>query len=334
MADSKALAGMEVWGSVFIGGLPKAELHLHIEGTLEPQLAFELANRNGVVLPYASVDDLKRAYQFSDLQSFLDLYYGCMDVLRRPEDFEELTEAYLQRVSRDGVRHVEMFFDPQAHTSRGIALDAVIAGFRSAISRATQRYGISVLLIACFLRDRPVAEAMSALEVLAQHLDIVEGVGLDSADLGKPPDAFKDVFAAAQQLGLRRVAHAGEEGPPEYVWQALDVLGAERIDHGIRAVEDPALLKRLADDRIPLTVCPLSNVRLRCVNSLGDRPLPALMDAGVLTTINSDDPAYFGGYVVDNYVAVQQAFNLDNSTLEQLATNSLEASFTNSALDE
>ncbi len=320
--------------SVFISGLPKAELHLHIEGTLEPQLAFELARRNGVALPYASVDDLKCAYQFSDLQSFLDLYYGGMDVLRRPEDFEELTDAYLQRVLRDGVRHVEMFFDPQAHTSRGIALDAVIAGLRNAISRARQRYGISAMLIACFLRDRPVAEAMSTLEVLAQHLDVIEGVGLDSAELGNPPDAFKDVFSAAQQLGLRRVAHAGEEGPPEYVWQALDVLGVERIDHGIRAVEDPALLRRLADYRIPLTVCPLSNVRLGCVNSIDEHPLPALMDAGVFITINSDDPAYLGGYVADNYAAVQQAFNLDNSTLEQLAANSLEASFTNSALDQ
>ncbi len=320
--------------SLFISGLPKAELHLHIEGTLEPQLAFELARRNGVALPYASVDDLKCAYQFSDLQSFLDLYYGGMDVLRRPEDFEELTDAYLQRVLRDGVRHVEMFFDPQAHTSRGIALDAVIAGLRNAISRARQRYGISAMLIACFLRDRPVAEAMSTLEVLAQHLDVIEGVGLDSAELGNPPDAFKDVFSVAQQLGLRRVAHAGEEGPPEYVWQALDVLGVERIDHGIRAVEDPALLRRLADDRIPLTVCPLSNVRLGCVNSIDEHPLPALMDAGVFITINSDDPAYLGGYVADNYAAVQQAFNLDNSTLEQLAANSLEASFTNSALDQ
>ncbi|MGB3480988.1 MAG: adenosine deaminase [Mycobacterium sp.] len=311
-----------------IRSLPKAELHLHVEGTLEPELAFELARRNRVTLPYSGVDALKRAYQFSDLQSFLTLYYACMDVLRTPADFEDLANAYLARAAHDGVTHVEMFFDPQAHTNRGIALGDVIAGLSNAAAAARRRHGISVLLIACFLRDRPVAEAMATLEALAEHTDAVHGVGLDSAEVGNPPGAFRDVFLAAEQLGLHRVAHAGEEGPPEYVWEALDVLGVERVDHGIRAVEDPTLLKRLAKDRVPLTVCPLSNVRLRCVDALTDHPLPALLEAGVLVTINSDDPAYFGGYVAENYAALQRALRLDQGVVEQLARNSLTAGFT------
>ncbi|WP_038169242.1 adenosine deaminase [Tomitella biformata] len=311
----------------FIRGLPKAELHLHIEGTLEPQMAFDLAKRNGVALPYANVEALTQAYNFSDLQSFLNLYYACMDVLRRSEDFADLASAYLQRAAADGVQHVEMFFDPQAHVNRGIPLRVVIEGLSSAASAARERYGISVLLIACFLRDRPATEAMSTLEALAEHRDAIHGVGLDSAELGHPPSDFAEVFAAAGEMGLHRVAHAGEEGPPDYIWQALDVLGVERVDHGIRAAEDPALLRRLAVDKIPLTVCPLSNVRLKCVENLSDHPLPALLDAGVVVTVNSDDPAYFGGYVVDNYVALQRAFDLDTATLEQLARNSLDASF-------
>lgn len=307
--------------------LPKAELHLHIEGTLEPELAFALAKRNKVTLPYADVAALARAYEFSDLQSFLDLYYACMDVLRTPQDFADLADAYLRRAKHDGVRHVEMFFDPQAHTGRGIALDDVIAGLRSTIAAAPQRYGISVALIACFLRDRPAAEAMATLEALADHADVVHGVGLDSAEVGHPPSDFAEVFAAAAEAGFRRVAHAGEEGPPQYIWEALDLLGVERIDHGIRAVEDRALLRRLAADRVPLTVCPLSNVRLRCVDTLADHPLPALLDAGVLVTINSDDPAYFGGYVGTNYQAVQEAFKFEAETMAELARNSLVASF-------
>ncbi len=310
-----------------IRALPKAELHLHIEGTLEPGLAFALAKRNGVHLRFPTVEALAQAYSFADLQSFLNLYYECMAVLLAPADFEDLANAYLERAAHDGVQHVEMFFDPQAHTSRGMALDDVVAGLRSAVLEAPVRHGISAALIACFVRDRPVAEAMTTLEGLAEHLDVVQAVGLDSAEAGNPPSAFREVFEAAAQLGLRKVAHAGEEGPPSYVWEALDVLGVERIDHGIRSVEDAALLRRLAVDRTPLTVCPLSNVRLRCVQSLNDHPLPRLLDAGLVVTINSDDPAYFGGYVAENYLALQGALGLDLETLAVLARNSLNASF-------
>jgi adenosine deaminase len=251
-----------------------------------------------------------------------------MSVLLQPADFTDLANAYLERAARDGVRHVEMFFDPQAHTSRGVALDDVVAGLRSAVLEAPARHGISAALIACFVRDRPVAEAMTTLEGLAGHLDVIQAVGLDSAEVGNPPSAFREVFDAAEQLGLRKVAHAGEEGPPGYVWEALDVLGVERVDHGIRSVEDAALLRRLAADKTPLTVCPLSNVRLRCVESLDQHPLPQLLDAGVMVTINSDDPAYFGGYVAANYLALQEALDLDLETLAALARNSLDASFT------
>lgn len=310
-----------------IRALPKAELHLHIEGTLEPELAFALAKRNGIELRFPTVEALARAYNFADLQSFLNLYYECMSVLRHPVDFADLANAYLQRAARDGVRHVEMFFDPQAHTSRGVALDDVVAGLRSAVLEAPARHGISAALIACFVRDRPVSEAMETLEGLSGHLDVVQAVGLDSAEVGYPPGAFREVFEAAEQLGLRKVAHAGEEGPPAYVWEALDVLGVQRIDHGIRAAEDDSLLRRLAGDRVPLTVCPLSNLRLRCVDSLERHPLPRLLDAGVLVTINSDDPAYFGGYVAENYHAAAQALGLGLDTLELLAQNSLAASF-------
>lgn len=310
-----------------IRALPKAELHLHIEGTLEPELAFALAERNGIELRFETVAALASAYNFADLQSFLNLYYECMSVLLHPEDFTDLAHAYLERAARDGVKHVEMFFDPQAHTSRGVALDDVVAGLRSAVLAAPARHGISATLIACFVRDRPVAEAMSTLEGLAGHLDVIAAVGLDSAELGNPPSAFREVFEVAEQLGLRKVAHAGEEGPPAYVWEALDLLGVERVDHGIRAVEDSALLRRLAGDRVPLTVCPLSNVRLRCVETLAHHPLPQLLDAGVLVTVNSDDPAYFGGYVADNYHALQRELGLELSTLEALAQNSLTASF-------
>jgi adenosine deaminase len=250
-----------------------------------------------------------------------------MSVLLRPADFTDLADAYLRRAARDGVRHVEMFFDPQAHTSRGVSIDDVVAGLRTAVQNAPQRYGVSVMLIACFMRDRPVDDAMQSLEGLARHLDVIKGIGLDSAEVGHPPSAFRDVFASAEQVGLRKVAHAGEEGPPSYVWEALDVLGVERIDHGVRAVEDDALLRRLTADRVPLTVCPLSNVRLRCVESLEQHPLRRLLDAGVLVTINSDDPAYFGGYVAENYLAVHQALGLDLAALEALAQNSLTASF-------
>ncbi len=311
----------------FIRQLPKAELHVHVEGTLEPEMAFALAERNAVELRFADAAALAAAYRFTNLQSFLDLYYACMQVLRTPQDFTDLADAYFARAHEDGVRHVELFFDPQAHVNRGIPLSDVIDGLSAATANARSRHGLSVLLIACFLRDRPVREAMTTLEALEPHLEHVHGIGLDSAEIGSRTADFAPVFAAAADLGLRRVAHAGEEGGPEQIWQALDDLGAERIDHGIRAIEDPALMARLAADAIPLTICPLSNVRLRCIPDLADHPLQRMLDAGVLATVNSDDPAYFGGYIADNYAAVQDALNLTDSDLARIAANSLRAGF-------
>lgn len=307
--------------------LPKAELHVHLEGTLEPDLVFRLAARNNVELPFDSPDSLRRAYRFADLQSFLNLYYRCTDVLRQAADFYEACEAYLRRARADGVQRAEIFFDPQAHTGRGIPLQDVLAGLTQSIRGSVQRHGISAGLIPCFLRDRGPADAMSTLTALAEYADQLLGVGLDSAEIGYPPADFAGVYRAAAQLGLHRVAHAGEEGPADYIWQALDELGAERIDHGIRAVDDPALLRRLAAERVPLTVCPLSNVRLRCVPTLADHPLRRLLDAGVPVTINSDDPAYFGGYVEDNYRAAAQALGLTDAQLQDLADTSLRSSF-------
>ena len=312
----------------FIRQLPKAELHVHVEGTLEPELAFALAERNAVELPFAHAGALAAAYQFTNLQSFLDLYYACMSVLRTPQDFTDLADAYFARAQQDGVQHVELFFDPQAHINRGVPIGDLIDGLGRAVADARSRYGLSVLLIACFLRDRPVREAMATLEALEPHLDSVHGVGLDSAEIGSRTADFAPVFAAAADLGLRRVAHAGEEGGPEQIWQALDELGAERIDHGIRAVEDLALMARLAADGVPLTICPLSNVRLRCVPDLARHPLPRFLDAGIVATVNSDDPAYFGGYIADNYLAVQRALGLSDADLAVLAANSRRASFT------
>ncbi|RKS08661.1 adenosine deaminase [Nocardiopsis sp. Huas11] len=307
--------------------IPKAELHLHIEGTLEPELAFTLAERNGITLPYTDVDALRQAYSFTDLQSFLDLYYELMDVLRTPRDFTDLAEAYLTRAAAQGVRHAEIFFDPQAHTSRGIALDTVIEGLTAALDTSLARHDISTALILCFLRDRPAREAMHTLDQARPHLDHITAVGLDSAEVGHPPSKFTEVFAAARDMGLRCVAHAGEEGPASYIWQALDLLKVERVDHGIRALDDPALLQRLATDQTPLTVCPLSNVRLRAVDHMAHHPLPALMDAGLLVTVNSDDPSYFGGYVHDNYQALHTHLGLDTQRLRQLARNSFTAAF-------
>ncbi|WP_114454639.1 adenosine deaminase [Halopolyspora algeriensis] len=307
--------------------VPKAELHMHIEGALEPELAFECARRNGITLPYADVDDLRRRYDFSNLQSFLDLYYTGMNVLCTAQDFTDLADSYLARVRQQGVRHAEIFFDPQAHTSRGVALETVLDGLEASLATSQERFGISTRLIACFLRDRGPDEAMATFEALLPHTGRITGVGLDSAEDGYPPEGFAPVFARARQAGLHLVAHAGEEGPPEYVWQALDVLGVDRIDHGIRAAEDPTLLRRIARDQVPLTVCPLSNVRLRCVDTLGRHCLPQLVDTGVLTTINSDDPAYFGGYVGENYRAVQREFGFDDTALREFASNSIRASF-------
>ncbi|MFJ1649897.1 adenosine deaminase [Streptomyces sp. NPDC088337] len=306
--------------------LPKAELHLHIEGTLEPELAFELAARNGVELPYADTEALREAYRFEDLQSFLNLYYELMAVLRTERDFEDLADAYLARAAAQGVRHAEIFFDPQAHLSRGVGMDTVVEGLWRALGRS-ERHGVSTQLIMCFLRDESAESAMETLDAAKPYLDRITGIGLDSAEAGHPPAKFREVYEAAAALGLRRVAHAGEEGPPEYIAQALDVLGVERVDHGLRCMEDPELVARLVRDRIPLTVCPLSNVRLRAVDTLADHPLPAMLDAGLLCTLNSDDPAYFGGYVGDNFHAVRDALALGKDRLRELARNSFLASF-------
>ncbi|MFE6621461.1 adenosine deaminase [Streptomyces sp. NPDC057740] len=307
--------------------LPKAELHLHIEGTLEPELAFELAARNGVELPYADTDELRKAYQFEDLQSFLDLYYELMAVLRTERDFEDLANAYLARAAAQGVRHAEIFFDPQAHTKRGLELGTVVEGLWRALGSSEANHGVSTRFILCFLRDDSAESAMATLRAAEPYLDRIVGIGLDSAEVGHPPVKFREVYEAAAALGLRRVAHAGEEGPPAYITEALDILGVERIDHGLRCMEDPALVERLVRDRVPLTLCPLSNVRLRTVDVLADHPLPAMLDAGLMCTVNSDDPAYFGGYAGDNFDAVHQTLDLSEDRLRELARNSFLASF-------
>ncbi|MER6627677.1 adenosine deaminase [Streptomyces sp. NPDC000987] len=307
--------------------LPKAELHLHIEGTLEPELAFELAARNGVDLPWADTGELREAYRFQDLQSFLNLYYELMAVLRTERDFADLADAYLARAAAQGVRHAEIFFDPQAHLSRGVEMGTVVEGLWRALGTGEAVHGVSTRLIMCFLRDETAESAMETLEAARPHLDRITGVGLDSAEVGHPPAKFREVYRAAAELGLRRVAHAGEEGPPEYITEALDVLGVERVDHGLRCLEDPALVERLVRERVPLTLCPLSNVRLRTVDTLADHPLPAMLDAGLLCTVNSDDPAYFGGYAGDNFDAVRTALGLPEDRLRELARNSFLASF-------
>ncbi|MEU3844174.1 adenosine deaminase [Streptomyces sp. NPDC028635] len=307
--------------------LPKAELHLHIEGTLEPELAFALARRNGVQLPYADEDALREAYRFEDLQSFLDLYYALMAVLLTERDFEDLADAYLARAAAQGVRHAEIFFDPQAHLARGVPMGTVVEGLWRALGNSEARHGVSTRLIMCFLRDESAESALATLDAAKPHLDRITGIGLDSAEVGHPPVKFREVYEAAAALGLRRVAHAGEEGPPEYITEALDVLGVERVDHGLRCMEDPALVERLVRERVPLTLCPLSNVRLRAVDVLAEHPLPAMLDAGLMCTVNSDDPAYFGGYAGDNFDAVRRDLHLSEDRLRELARNSFLASF-------
>lgn len=315
----------------FARGLPKAELHLHLEGTLEPELMFELAGRNGIDLPHPDVASVRAAYDFTNLQSFLDLYYAGCSVLVTEQDFYDLTWAYLVRAAEENITHVEPHFDPQTHTERGIHFGTVAAGILRALDDGQQQFGISYRLIMSFLRDMSPASAMSTLECAGRYRHRIAGVGLDSAELGHPPDDFEDVFAAAREAGYHVVAHAGEEGPPSYITGALDVLGAERIDHGVRCLEDPMLTARLAMDRVPLTVCPLSNVRLRVVKDMAHHPLRTMMDAGLLVTINSDDPAYFGGYLVENYVAVAEALGLTHADLVALAVASFEASFLDEA---
>ncbi|UOY03859.1 adenosine deaminase [Blastococcus sp. PRF04-17] len=307
--------------------LPTAELHVHIEGTLEPELALRLAVRNRTPLRSTELDDLRRAYSFRDLQSFLDLYYELMAVLQRPEDFVDLADAYLARAAAQGVRHAEVFVDPQAHLARGVPLEVVMEGLGEAFARAEERHGMSARLIACFLRDRDPDEAEALLPRLLPYRGLVIGVGLDSAEVGFPPERFERVFARAADEGLHRVAHAGEEGPPAYVRSALDRLGVERVDHGNRSLEDRDLVARLREEQLPLTVCPLSNVALRTVARLEDHPLPAMLAHGLLATVNSDDPAYFGGYLHDNVTAVTRALGLTAEQRRRLAENSFRASF-------
>lgn len=311
----------------FIRALPKAELHLHIEGTLEPELTFELAKKHGVVPKYADVEALRAAYDFSDLQSFLDLYYAGADVLRDEDDFHALTIAYLRRAQTDGVVHVEIFFDPQTHTSRGIALDTVLAGIRRALADGEREFGISHRLVPCFLRHLDEDDAMRTLDALLPHKQHFAAVGLDSSERGHPPSKFTRVFERARREGLAAVAHAGEEGPPEYIFQALDLLKVSRIDHGVRCEEDAALVERLVREQIPLTVCPLSNVKLCVYARIEDHNLKRLLDRGLNVMINSDDPAYFGGYVLRNYLAVWRGLDLSKADIVQLARNSIEASF-------
>jgi adenine deaminase len=311
----------------FIRDLPKAELHMHLEGALEPELALAFAQRNRIRLRFGSVDDLRKSYQFTDLQSFLNLYYECTGSLVTEQDFDELTLSYLRHAAQDGVRHAELFFDPQSHTMRGVKFETVINGICRALELGRRQFGITSSLIMCFLRHLPPEDAMETLEMALPFKGQIGGVGLDSSELGHPPMKFVEVFARAREAGFRRVAHAGEEGPPGYILQALDLLGAERIDHGVRVLEDPGLMQRLASEQIALTVCPLSNVRLGVFPSIRQHNLKQLLDAGLVVTINSDDPAYFGGYVGDNYVAVQQALDLSQDDIIRLAANSFNASF-------
>lgn len=321
---------MENLGS-FIAGLPKAELHVHIEGTLEPELLFKLARRNDIALPYSSVEELRRAYRFGNLQDFLDLYYQGMNVLRREPDYYDLAMDYLRRAAAQNVRYAEIFFDPQGHTERGVAFATVIRGITRALKDAERDQGITGRLILCFLRHLDEVSAERTLDEALPWREHFIGVGLDSSEKGHPPSKFRRVFSRAGALGMHRVAHAGEEGPPEYVYEALDLLGVERIDHGNRALEDPALTARLAREEMPLTVCPLSNLRLCVVKDMAQHPLRRMLQSGLMATVNSDDPAYFGGYVNENYDAVQRALGLSRAELVTLAGNGFRAAFTDAA---
>lgn len=309
-----------------LAAMPKAELHIHIEGSLEPELMFALARRNGITLPYAGVEDVRRAYAFGNLQSFLDIYYAGAGVLRTQQDFYDMAWAYLQRAAADHVVRAEIFFDPQTHTARGVPMQVVIEGLHRACADA-QRIGVDAELILCFLRHLSEEDAFATLEQALPWRDRFIGVGLDSSELGHPPEKFARVFARCGELGLHRVAHAGEEGPPAYVWSALDVLKVERIDHGVQSARDPALMRRLAQDRIPLTVCPLSNLKLCVFPALEQHNLRELLDAGLVATVNSDDPAYFGGYMNENFLRTFAATGLDAGHAYRLARNSFEGSF-------
>ena len=307
--------------------MPKAELHIHIEGSLEPELIFEMSRRNGVAIPYAGVEELRRAYAFTNLQSFLDIYYAGASVLVTERDFHDMAWAYLLKARAENVVRAELFFDPQTHTARGVAMETVVNGLHAACKRAESELGVSAALILCFLRHLSEAEAFETLEQALPFQDKFIGVGLDSSEVGHPPEKFARVFARCRELGLHLVAHAGEEGPPSYVWTALDLLKVERIDHGVQSSKDPQLMRRLAQDRIPLTVCPLSNLKLCVFPALEQHNLRELLDGGLAATVNSDDPAYFGGYLNDNFTRTFAATGLSAQHAWQLAANSFEASF-------
>ena len=310
-----------------IQALPKAELHVHIEGTFEPELMFAIAQRNQIQIPYQSVEEVKQAYNFHNLQSFLDIYYAGANVLVHEQDFYDLAWAYFEKCAEDRVVHTEMFFDPQTHTERGVEFATVIAGLKRACQDAQQKLGISSQLIMCFLRHLSEEKAFETLEQALPFKDEIIAVGLDSSEVGHPPAKFERVFAKAREEGFLIVAHAGEEGPPEYVWEALDLLKVNRIDHGVRSEEDKQLMARLIAEKMPLTVCPLSNLKLCVVNDMKEHNIRRLLQQGVHVTVNSDDPSYFGGYMNDNFIAIQRALDLSNEELKQLATNSFEASF-------
>jgi adenine deaminase len=315
----------------FIHNIPKAELHIHIEGSLEPGLMFAIAKRNDVKLRFDSVEEVRRAYEFADLQSFLDIYYEGARVLLQEQDFYDMTWAYLMKAHSQNVRHAEIFFDPQTHTERGVAFNIVVGGIHRALADARQQLGMSSKLIMCFLRHLSEDAAMETLEQALPFNKWIAGVGLDSSEVGHPPEKFVRVFEKARGEGLLAVAHAGEEGPPEYIWQALEQLKVSRIDHGVRCIEDPRLVEKLRTEQVPLTVCPLSNVKLRVFRTLTEHNLKRLLDLGLRVTVNSDDPAYFGGYVEENFLAAQEALSLDQSDLYRLARNSIHASFLASA---
>jgi adenine deaminase len=306
---------------------PKAELHIHIEGSMEPEMIFNLAARNRTPLPFASVEEARKSYDFRDLQSFLDIYYQGARVLLHERDFYDLTWAYLLRRAAENVRHAEIFFDPQTHTDRGVPFETVVTGIHRALADGEQQLGLTSKLIMCFLRHLSADMAMDTLNEALRFKGMIAGVGLDSSEVGHPPGEFKEVFDKARRHGLLAVAHAGEEGPPSYIWQALEELKVSRIDHGVRCLEDPKLIEKLVAEQIPLTVCPLSNVRLRVVNSMAEHPLKRMLEAGLCVTVNSDDPAYFGGYVAENYLAAYRELGLDTDEIRRLIKNSFRASF-------
>ena len=311
----------------WLNGLPKIELHLHIEGTLEPELLFKLAKRNSIQLPFNSVNEVKKAYQFSNLQDFLDIYYQGAEVLLHKQDFYDLTWAYLLMCSQQNVMHVEPFFDPQTHTVRGVAFETIVSGIAEALADGKAKLGITSRLIMCFLRHLSEESAIETLKSSEQFTDVIYGVGLDSAEMGNPPEKFINVFSKAKDMGYKLVAHAGEEGPASYIWSSLDVLNVQRIDHGIRAIDDPDLMLRLIESQMPLTICPLSNVKLRVFDTMASHTILDMLDLGVCVTVNSDDPSYFGGYMTENFLALYDSLELSRGQAIRLINNSIDASF-------